>query len=215
MKRHLIHLVIAFELICFMARNCHAEECTAKEWSILICTLNEREVQFKRLYENLSKQIKDNHLEDKIEILSHKDNREISIGEKRNALMQRSQGLYVNFIDDDDRVHPEYIKMIYDRLKSRPDCVSLVGIITINHENSKLFIHSIKYQVYSETDTAYYRPPNHLNTMKRSIAAQFRFPTSYFGEDYDWAMQIARSGLLKVEAVVHVPYYFYDYIEKK
>ncbi len=186
-----------------------------KEWSILICTLDERLDQFSILYQKLQKQIHHYGLEDQIEILFFRDNRERSIGEKRNALLRQSRGKYINFIDDDDDVHDDYIKMLYDRIKKKPDCVSLYGMITFDGNYPTPFFHSIAYDHYFEKPGAYYRPPNPINPIKRSIAAQFLFPHTSYTEDTDWAMQIARSKLLKKEESVFEPYYFYKYIRNK
>lgn len=186
-----------------------------KDWSILICTLDEREKPFTHIYNKLQKQIKDNKLEDKVEIVVFRDNRENTVGFKRNSLLKKSRGLYVNFIDDDDDLHDDYVAMIYEKLKNRPDDVSLVGIITFNDENPTKFIHSVKYKSYFQADGIYYRPPNHINTIKRSIAAQFLFPTISYGEDTDWAMRIAKTGLLTKEEEISTPYYFYKYVDKK
>lgn len=185
-----------------------------KDWSILICTLQERVEPFSHIYNKLQKQIKDHQLEDRVEILYFKDNRENTVGFKRNALLRQSRGQYVNFIDDDDDVHDEYIRIIYEKLKARPDCVSLEGIITFNGNNATTFIHSIKYDSYFQKDGIYYRPPNHLNTIKRVVASQFLFPEISFGEDTNWAMRISKAGLLKKEEKVTVPYYFYKYVDK-
>lgn len=154
-------------------------------------------------------------MDDKVEVLYFMDNRENSIGFKRNALLRQSCGLYINYIDDDDDVHDHYIRMIYEKLKNNPDCVSLKGIITFNRENPQIFIHSVQYKTYFQKDGIYYRPPNHLNTIKRSIASQFLFPNQSYSEDTDWAMQIVRSGLLKKEEVIEEPYYFYLYMPNK
>lgn len=185
-----------------------------KDWSILICTLDEREKQFTKLYNELSKQIADNNLGDKVEILFFKDNRVHTVGFKRNSLLKQSRGMYVNYIDDDDDVHANYIAMIHGALKSRPDCVSLVGIITFNGNQPATFLHSVKYNTYFQQNGVYFRPPNHLNTMKRAVAAQFVFPNISYGEDTNWAMQIAQTGLLKKEAPINTPYYFYKYVDK-
>jgi hypothetical protein len=186
-----------------------------KDWSILICTLFEREKEFSYIYSNLLKQIQDNHLEDKIEILFYKDNRAVSIGHKRNALLKKSKGMYINFIDDDDDIHPHYIKMIYEKLQNKPDCISLHGIITFNGMTPTLFIHSIKYNSYFNSNGVYFRPPNHLNTIKRSIASQFIFPSISYYEDTNWAMKISKSKLLKKEEEITQPYYFYKYVSNK
>ena len=189
---------------------------SSKTWSILILTLESRKESFQKIYDKLVAQIEQNHLADKIEILVSCDKGEKSVGKKRNELLMASQGEYICYIDDDDDIHNRYIPMIYDKLvKEQPDCVSLEGVITVDGKNPKKFTHSIQYDSYFEKDDIYYRPPNHLNPIRREIAVQFKFPDNFYGEDTDWAMQICKSGLLKKEASIEVPYYFYLYSSEK
>jgi Glycosyl transferase family 2 len=183
-----------------------------KRWSILICTLEERQHLFQQLHNKLVEQINNAHLQNDIEILFCRDNRQHSIGEKRNILLQTSQGEYVSFIDDDDDIHNDYVPMLYKALQENPDCIRLMGIITTNNKDPKIFIHSSSYNnQYIEKNEVYYRPPNHLNVMKRSIAIQFAFPEQNYGEDKIWALSIAQSKLIKTEADIKEPYYFYRY----
>lgn len=185
---------------------------TPKLWSILICTIEGREESFDKLCEKLKNQIDELGLEDQIEILSCKDKKgEHTIGYKRNQLLWSSQGKYTSFIDDDDDVASNYVQLIYEKLQNNPDCVSLSGIITFNGNNPKKFIHSLKYKSIFERDNVYFRPPNHLNPIIRSVAVQFSFPEKNFGEDSEWTMAISDSGLLKKEEFIDTPYYFYLY----
>lgn len=186
-----------------------------KDWSILICTLEKRKQSFDFIYNKLQQQIHDNGLDDKVELLYFSDTGENTIGFKRNALLQQSKGLYTNFMDDDDDVADNYISMIHEKLQLNPDCVSLMGIITTNGKDPKKFIHSIKYHSWFAKDGIYYRPPNHLNPIKRSIAIQFLFPEKNYGEDAVWSMAIAQSGLLKKEEWIDTPYYYYLFVSKK
>jgi hypothetical protein len=184
-------------------------------WSILICTIEGREDSFERLCNKLKIQIKNAGMEGQIEVLCCKDKKgESSVGNKRNRLLEQSNGLYVSFIDDDDDVADNFIDLIINKLKNRPDCVSLTGIITFNGINPKKFIHSIQYSSFFEEDNIYYRPPNHLNPIKRCFAAQFMFPEKNFGEDAEWALALSKAGLLKREEIIETPYYFYLYADK-
>lgn len=192
------------------------EAATPKLWSILICTIEGREESFDQLCDKLKSQINALKLCDEIEILSCKDKRgEHTVGFKRNKLMEQSSGYYTQFLDDDDDIHDNFIEMIYSKLKNKPDCVSLTGIITTNGTDPKTFIHSIAYNEYFEQNNTYFRPPNHINPIKRSIAIQFAFPEKNIGEDTDWAMAIARSNLIKTEETIEIPYYFYRYNNTK
>ena len=117
-------------------------------WSILICTLENRKKEFEFIYNKLLNQIKENNLENEIEIIYFKDNKENTVGFKRNFLLEKSTSQYISFIDDDDDISNNYIKLIYNTLLNNPDCVSLNGIITFNENNPRQFIHSIKYNKY-------------------------------------------------------------------
>lgn len=192
------------------------EQVTPKLWSILICTIEGREQSFQNIYQKLTKQIQDSHLENHVEILYYKDKRgEHSIGHKRNVLLEQSKGKYISYVDDDDDVHNQYVELIASKLLNNPDCVNLNGIITFDGGGAKKFVHSIKYDRYFEQGGTYFRPPNHLNPIRRAIAAQFTFPEVNLGEDTDWAMQIARSKLLRTEETINEPYYFYHYVRRK
>lgn len=187
-----------------------------KTWSILICTMEERKKSFEALYLKLQKQICELNLENDIEVLFFQDKRgENTIGYKRNALLAQSKGKYTCFIDDDDEIHDKYIELIYRKLVNNPDCVSLTGIITFDGKKAKKFVHSIQYQKYFESNNEYFRPPNHLNPIRRAIAIQFAYPEKNHGEDTDWAMQVANSGLLKTEEIIDEPYYFYLFATRK
>lgn len=185
------------------------------KWSILIPTLKARKHLLARVHTEISNQIQAAGLDNRIEILLFEDNREHTVGYKRNWLLNNAKGEYVCFLDDDDMVSDDYIKLIYSKLLTNPDCVGLEGIITSDGKNAHKFIHSIKYHDWFFENDIYYRPPNHLNPIKRSIAIQFKFPEINSGEDKAWSMAIEKSGLLKVEAPVSKPYYYYIYITNK
>lgn len=181
--------------------------------SILIPTLESRGNMLSKCLDSL------NHKDykDKVEILLEFDNKECSIGEKRNLLLNRAKGDYVCFIDDDDIVSKNYLKNIFEGIKKEVDCCSLRGVITFDGQNPKLFEHSIRYSDYKTTENliTYERYPNHLNCIKSSIAKQFVFPNINHGEDSDWAYKINQSGLIKSEHYIDEVMYHYKFITNK
>lgn len=177
---------------------------------ILIPTIEARADKFNALVERLGKLIGDKP----IKVITMSDNGEMTTGAKRNALLGFAQSEYVCFIDDDDNVSDNYIELMYKAAQSGCDCASLVGLITFDGKNPRYFIHSLKYDHYHE-GKEYYRPPNHLNLIKREIAVKFKFPDKYISEDTDWAMQLVRAGALKTEYPISETIYFYKYITKK
>lgn len=184
--------------------------------SILIPTIVGRESFYNRLQTELIRQIAKYNLIDKIQILNSKDKKgEHSIGWKRNLLLQNCEGEYCMFIDDDDMICEDALPLIVNLLGNKPDVLTLDGTLTTDGKNPKKFIHSLAYDNWFEKAGVYYRPPNHLNPMKTSIAKQFKFPDISMGEDKDWSMQIVKSGLLKTEFSIGKTYYFYDYRTNK
>lgn len=178
--------------------------------SILIPTLKERKGMLDVLLESLHTQIND-----EAEVLIESDNRQKTVGEKRNILMNKAQGEWMCFIDDDDRVPSYYIAEIMKGIETNPDCCSLIGRITTDGKEPKTFIHSLKYDSYFEENNIYYRCPNHLNVIRRSIAIKIPFSEKNFGEDTDFALALNKSGLLKTEYSIPYIIYYYDYISNK
>lgn len=180
--------------------------------SILIPTIAGREKLLERLLKTINEQMQ---FELAVEIIVEKDSRQKSIGEKRNLLLSKAKGEYSVFIDDDDIIPEYYLQEIEKAIREYPDSIGFKGNYTENGIQKKEFIHSIKYSEYSETMYYFYRPPNHLNPIKTSIAKQFKFPHKNMFEDTDWAMQIQISGLLKTEFFIDKIMYNYNYVSNK
>lgn len=189
--------------------------------TILIPTLPARRSFFERLMDQVMKQFEEHRLrcgeqvdEQLIEVIWD-DTVGCTIGHKRNVLMAKAQGKYLCFIDDDDRIADNYIELVMAGIATNPDCCSLNGIITTDGKDPKPFRHSIDYKEMYEQDGVYYRPPNHLNTVRSSIAKQMVFPDWQRSEDSNYCFQLRDSGLLKVEYKIPETLYFYDYITDK
>src|SRR6478736_2156247 len=92
--------------------------------SILIPTVVGREEKLQRLMDVLDPQFDElvkeaiNTGEMPVEIIIDKDNKEVSIGAKRQRLLERAMGEYVVFIDDDDLVSETYIQDILNNTGS-------------------------------------------------------------------------------------------------
>ena len=180
--------------------------------TIMICTIPERKDMFDLLIQKLKMQITQEKVQNFVEILYCSENDPIvTIGQKRNTLMQSANGEYVCFIDDDDDISDDYIKLVFSAIQKKPDCLSLKGIITIDGKDPKEFIHSLRYSSYFTKHNTFFRPPNHLNVIKKSLIKRFKFPEKNFGEDTDWAMQVCKKKALKHEIEIPSILYFYKF----
>ena len=172
--------------------------------SILIPTITCRKESFQRLYRKLNEQITGQHLEGEVDVLFFLDDRENSIGFKRNQLIERAQGNFVVFVDDDDDVSSDYVWLICQAIRENPgiDCVGIKGQIFFSGKNPRFFVHSLQYRKYFTREEVYYRPPYHLNPIRREIAQRYCFEDISYSEDIDWAMRICWDRALKREVFV-------------
>ncbi len=182
--------------------------------SILIPTLYKRSDQLISLKASLYGQIIHNKLDDQVEIICMGDNGEKPTGWKRNRLLEKAKGDYIVFVDDDDSVQSNYVKMIYEALLTSPD---VVGIVLKHYQNGILIgdtYHTIIYKRWKNKRVQndpelwrFERCPNHLNPVRRDLALQVRFPEIYIGEDKDYSLRLR--DLLIEEVMISEPLYNY------
>lgn len=186
--------------------------------SILIPTFPARKQQFEALRIKLTLQMSE-FPDYEFDILAHHDEK-MSIGAKRNFLLNEATGEYLCMIDDDDDVSDNYIELLLEGINKGVDCCSLKGIFTTDGKNPELFEHSLKYDKWEtistkEGEPVHLRTPNHLNCIKSSIAKQFKFPEINFSEDHHWSKKLHNSGLLRTEHYIPEILYYYLYKSNK
>lgn len=180
--------------------------------SILIPTLPERAMQLHRLRLNLDKQAA--RFPGEVEIRIHDQGRSMTTGEKRNWLVSQAWGTHTVFFDDDDFPQPTYVEDIMMALKSDPDCVTFNGWMTTNGAHRVDFIIKLG-EKYEERGGKYYRFPNHIVPIRKTIAESVKFQHISQGEDYKWAKEINDRGLIKTSVHIDKQLYHYDFIVKK
>jgi len=166
------------------------------DWTIMIPTIPGRE----RSLQSLIRSIHELHQRVcpalRVAIAVGFDNREASIGTKRQAMLQAAEGKYTSFIDDDDKVTAHYFEDAAACIAGNFDCMRLRGQIS-----RWTFTHSIGNKLTDPmaNETTFLRPPNHLNVMKADIAKTVKFRDASSGEDLDWTIKLARTGFLRTE----------------
>ena len=178
-----------------------------KDLSILILTLPTRIDCYSNLIKKLNQQVIENNLIHRVQILTICDSKEISVGEKRNILLNQSCGKYICFIDDDDEVAPNYLISILNSIdKSNADVITFCGDYVENSQRTPFSISSVHRGNFNATNM-FYRLPNHLCPAKRELALSCMFTDKNFGEDSDYAEKI--NLLVKNEYHIKEKLYFY------
>lgn len=173
--------------------------------SILICSLHKRIDLLSNLLSTLSPQV-DAH-SDRVELIVNMDNKFLSTGKKRQLLLQQASGEYIVFIDDDDHIDSEYVSLILNALRSRPDCVATTGKYTCNGKETTWFLSK---DLDNENKNGYfYRTTNHISPVRRVLALAAGFPDKSYGEDAEYSKRL--KPMLKTETKIDKSIYHYDF----
>lgn len=175
--------------------------------SILICTTIDRRYLFNELYGEFIHQSRNKP----VEILFLEDNKEISVGLKRQRLLEMAKGDYIAFFDSDDFPAPHYIDNILEAIESNPDCVGIEIQMTTNGLRPQSCCHSLRYPVWADNVGGYdyVRNVTHFNPVKRELALQVGFSDLRFGEDKEYSDKL--TPLCKTEVFIEVPIFHYRY----
>jgi hypothetical protein len=182
-------------------------------WDILIATIPHRHEKLCGLLAGLDRQIMiappAYYLSD-AGVLLYRDNLTLSIGEKRQALLEASAAEYVSFIDDDDRVFPEFVHAVRTALAERPDYVGFAVAYTESGEFQYRAEHSLRYPGWHQWPEKAVRDISHLNPVRRELALLGQF-AGRSSEDHAWAEQVRASGLVREESYIPQPMYDYRF----
>ena len=183
--------------------------------SILIPTVTGREKSFNQIEDFLQWQISQASLWDKVEVLSLCDNKELSIGAKRNKLLEMANGDFCVMIDDDDTVHFQFIERIMSAIESNPDCVGYKELCIYENGSVKSSDISLKHKRWNEPKNAgfnHYRSPFYKVPIKTELCRMVGFKDLRYGEDIEFANRIIK--LLTNEVYIDEFMYIYRYKEE-
>lgn len=182
--------------------------------SILIPTMHNRKRLFEQALADVRRQIQDCP-EIRVEVLWEADNGELTLGQKRNILVDRCNGKYHCFVDDDDILAPDFLRTFVPMIQSgiEYDCASFVGAHYQKGKFNKLFHHSLDYPEWEELPDRYIRSVSPMNMIRTSIVRQVRYKDIRNTEDHEFSKRLMASGLLTLEYKINPNHPIYHYID--
>lgn len=203
--------------------------------SILICSTRERSKSFSevikrlgviphtiRTTESLNETIFYGDISNEVQVISIIDNKQISVGAKRQRLLELSKAEWIDFFDDDDEPYNGYSDKIMYGINNYPDidCMGIHGDMTTNGINPKTWIHSMAFKEWRgdgrkrlESGFDYERNIIHFNPVKRIKALESGFKDIRFGEDKDYSDRLNK--LLTKEYFIPEPLFHYKFTTKE
>lgn len=172
--------------------------------SILICTIPGRPA---KVFEELTRQAAE--YKDYVEVLMLGDNKAMTTGAKRNLLVSIARGKYVAFVDDDDIVHPMYVREIMKVIMegNQPDAINFPVEYYLDGHHKMNAYYSVMYGSDMNLSSMFLRLPNHIMVVKRELAADTKYSDVTLGEDAEYAVRLAPH--IRSEARITQPLYRY------
>lgn len=148
-----------------------------------------------------------------MEIFTDVDNKEVSIGEKRDRMYGRAKGLFTVMIDDDDRVADNYVESVYAATLGNVDCIGYQEECRINGrlQFSDFSLRYAKWESLRKPDGkfSYRRTPFFKTPIRTEICRSVGVKDMRFGEDEDFANRIRPH--LQTQAYINQVMYYYSW----
>lgn len=128
-----------------------------------------------------------------------------TIGEKRQALLEKARGEYVCFLDDDESVAPNYVEELLRLCYVKPDIGTFSSISKLDNFWC-LVVMSLKHAENQQVFPGIVlRRPWHICPVRRDLALKAKFPESNYGEDWVWFESVLKECKTEAntKAVIH------------
>jgi hypothetical protein len=159
------------------------------------------------LIENLERQAEGKP----VEVLCLYDNFQRTEGSKRNEMLSLAKGLFSVFVDDDDRIAPDYVDALLAAIEENPK--AKVIVFDVQHcpggQPGRRVAYGVEHD-HGQTPELFTRKPNHLMCWHTALARSVPFPDLGYGEDTVWAERIASRVSLADQARIDRVLYWYD-----
>lgn len=177
--------------------------------SILILSIKDRAELLKRIISELEIQIELYNLKDSIEIITEIDNREKTIGEKRNLAKSKAKGEYICFIDDDDMVSRDYLKLIFEKINNDYDIITFYVDYIRDGKRDSVICPSPTLDGIKVGEVLYWNNMLHLCPHKKELSDKLIFFHRNTWEDLEYSRDLSKLNLkeFRIEDVI----YFYEY----
>ena len=153
---------------------------------------------------------------DIVEIIEERDDRTMVLGDKRNLLYQKANGIWSWQIDSDDLIDEKAILLILDAINSNPDVVSFEEYCNIDGVEYKSNF-SNEYSGWEGSGDKllydgfhYHRTIFYKCVIRTGLARSVKIPSLRFGEDHEFSKLLKKH----IKSEIHINKQIYRYIYK-
>lgn len=122
----------------------------------------------------------------------------LSIGEKRDSLLNRSFDKYICFLDDDDGIAPNYVETLLRLCNEDKDVCTFKSLFTCDDYWTIIDMGLNNSNEQATPDNYVKRNAWHVCPIKRDIAINYSFSDLNHNEDWTWMEKVLKD--IKTEA---------------
>lgn len=188
--------------------------------SILMATTPDRSEMFVRLYNEIQRQI--SYMDTfhsslgEIEVLVDDSKRflegGLSIGKKREALLNRVTGKYMCYLDSDESIAPNYLETLVRLCHQDKDACTFRAIAKTDHFWGIINMGLTYPDLEASPNFVTLRNVWHVCPIKTTIAKEHKFNNISYGEDIEWLLEVRKH--LTSEAKAEIILLQYNHSEK-
>lgn len=117
----------------------------------------------------------------------------LSIGKKRESLVQRASGKYLCFLDDDETIAPNYVETLMRLCHEGNDICTFRAMVKLSNMWGvvNMSLNNLENEQL-HPDGIVQRPPWHMCPVRSVYAKMFEFPDLNNAEDFVWMEQVLK-----------------------
>jgi len=187
--------------------------------TIMIPTIISRKDKFFTITEKLMKQIKENDLEDLVEIIAHFDNKTVGLSYKRTNMLRTAGGKFVASLDDDDDVADDYIMSIVEAIRNNLDADVITFKQHCNCDGKEFYVEPDINNSLTGTNIkgVIHRYPWIWCAWRKEKVDIFLYNDMgkiNYGEDAFWLKHVRESDRIKKEVKINKILHYYRFSSK-
>lgn len=164
-----------------------------------MCSTPERNEMFAKLFTELHRQLEYcqtfHEILGRVEILVDDSIRfldgGLSVGKKRQALLERAEGVYLCYLDSDEGISPDYLETILRLCYQGQDICTFRAMVKLSNFWALVDM-SLRYKTNEQITPDYTvrRMPWHVCAVKTKYAKMHSFPDVNNAEDFAWMERV-------------------------
>ena len=182
--------------------------------SILIPSITKRiATHLLPLITELERQINDLPNPDDVELIIFTDNMRRTVGAKRQGALDMAKGLFIAYLDDDDKPDNLYVQKSVQAIKENAwvDVITFNQWVILNDAPPISLTFKLGHPTYDDISDAFpIRPPFHVCFWRRDLVRDCTFPDITYNEDSVWVEKVNKLAKTSCHIDHHMMTYIFD-----